>query len=83
MSDAVSGRKGLKSVVEVLHTRQDVQDVIRRLMAPDDALETFNEIGVENSDLARGTLESAVAALANSQGVLAIDAELKRRYKLN
>lgn len=46
----------LISLVEVLKIRQDMQDVIHRLMSPDDVLETFSQISVENPDLARVTL---------------------------
>lgn len=53
--------------------RNDIQDVIRQLMSPDDMLETFSQIGVEDPDLARVTLGAAVSALVKSQAVLAID----------
>lgn len=73
----------LASLVEVLQTREDMQELLRRLMTTDDTLEAFSEIGVKAPDLTRVTLEAAVAALVNCQSVKAIDAELKRRVSRN
>lgn len=48
-------------------------------MRPHDMLETFSELAVKEPDLMRLTLQACVAALVNTQSVMAIDAELKRR----
>ena len=73
----------LSGIVDALEAREDMQTAIRRLMTPDDILETFSQIGIEDPDVARVTLEAAVAALVNCQSVKAIDAELKQRAILN
>ena len=52
---------------------------IRRLMSPDDMLETFSELAVKEPDLMRLVLKASVAALVNVQSVEAVDAEMKRR----
>ena len=53
-----------------------MQNAIRRLMLPDDMLETFSELAVKEPDLMRLVLQASMAALVN---VEAVDAELKRR----
>ena len=73
----------LHAMMQTLRSRMDMREVIHRLMTPDDTLEAFSQIGVEDPDLARVTLEAAVAALVNTQSVLAIDAELKHRASRN
>ena len=57
----------------------DIQNAIRRLMSPDDMLETFGELAVKEPDLMRIVLQACVAAMVNVQSVEAVDAELKRR----
>lgn len=59
-----------------LASRPDMQNAIRRLMRPDDMLETFSELAVKEPDLMRLVLQASVAALVNVQSV---DAEMKRR----
>ena len=56
-----------------------LQNAIRRLMSPDDMLETFSELAVKESDLMRIVLQASVAAPVNVQSVEAVDAEMKRR----
>ena len=43
----------------------DMENAIRRLMRPDDTLETFSELAVREPDLMRLVLQASVAALAN------------------
>ena len=72
-------RQMLSSLSESLSARPDMQNAIRRLMSPDDMLETFSELAVKEPDLMRLVLQASVAALVNVQSVEAVDAELKRR----
>ena len=69
----------LPSSVDAPANRPDMQNAIRRLMRPDDVLETFHELAIKEPDLMRLVLQAAVAALVNVQSVEAVDAELKRR----
>lgn len=73
----------LTSLVEALQMRSDMQEFIQCLMTGDDALETFSQIGVEDPDLARVRLEACVTALANTQCIKTIAAELKHRASRN
>ncbi len=73
----------LTSVIESLEQRPDIQEAIRQLMTPGDALEAFSAIGVAEPDLARVTLQAAVAALVNAQSIAAIESELARRAANN
>ncbi len=74
-----SSRQTLTSLVDSLANRPDMQNAIRRLMRPDDMLETFSELAVREPDLMRLVLQASVAALVNVQSVEAVDAEMKRR----
>ena len=75
----LASRQTLTSLVESLANRPDMQNAIRRLMRPDDMLETFSELAVREPDLMRLVLQASVAALVNVQSVEAVDAEMKRR----
>ena len=75
----LASRQTLTSLVESLGNRPDMQNAIRRLMRPDDMLETFSELAVREPDLMRLVLQASVAALVNLQSVEAVDAEMKRR----
>ena len=59
-----------------------MQNAIRRLMRPDDMLETFSELAVIEPDLMRPVLQASVAALVNVQSVEAVDAKMKKRTVL-
>ena len=48
-------------------------------MRPDDMLETFSELAVKEPDLMRLVLHASVAALVNSQTMMAADDEIRRR----
>jgi hypothetical protein len=74
-----ASRQTLTSLVDSLVNRPDMQNAIRRLMRPDDMLETFSELAVREPELMRLVLQASVAALVNVQSVEAVDAELKRR----
>ena len=74
-----ASRQTLTSLVEGLTNRPDMQNAIRRLMRPDDMLETFSELAVREPDLMRLVLQVSVAALVNVQSLEAVDAEMKRR----
>ena len=69
----------LTALIDSLTDRPDVQNAVRRLMSPDDMLETFSELAVKDPDLMRLVLQVSVAALVNVQSVEAVDAEIKRR----
>ena len=56
-----------------------MQNAVRRLMRPDDMLETFSKLAVNETDMMRLVLKACVAALVNVQSVEAVDAEMKRR----
>ena len=71
-------RQMLSSLSESLSARSDMQNAIRRLISPDDMLETFSELAVKEPDLMRVVLQAAVATMANVQTVEAAIAELKR-----
>ena len=43
-------RQVLSSLSESLSARPDMQNAIRRLMSPDDMLETFSELAVKEPD---------------------------------
>ncbi len=72
-------RGTLQSLVESLEQRQDMQRGIQQLMTPDDMLETFSKLAVAEPDLMRVVLQAAVAALVNTQAVIAAETEVKRR----
>ena len=74
-----ASRQTITSLVDSLTNRPDMQNAIRRLMRPDDMLETFSELAVREPDLMRLVLQASVAALINVQSVEAVDAEMKRR----
>jgi hypothetical protein len=69
----------LTSLIESLASGPCMQNAIRRLMSPDDMLETFSELAVKEPDLMRIVLQASVAAPVNVQSVEAVDAEMKRR----
>ena len=46
-----------------------MQNAIRRLMRPDDMLETFSELAVREPDSMRLVLQASVAAMVNVQSV--------------
>jgi len=52
---------------------------IRRLMQSSDLLETFWEVQQENRSVATMILNAALATLVNSQSIIAIDNEFRRR----
>ncbi len=64
----------LTALIDSLTDRPDVQNAVRRLMSPDDMLETFSELAVKDPDLMRLVLQASVAALVNVQSVEAVDA---------
>ena len=72
-------RQMLSSLSESLSARPDMQNAIRRLMRPDDMLETFSEIAMREPDLMRLVLQACVAALVNVQSVEAVESEIRRR----
>ncbi len=74
-----ASRQTLTSLVESLASRPDMQNAIRRLMRPEDMLETFSELAVKEPDLMRLVLQASVAALVNVQSMEAVNAEMKRR----
>jgi len=74
-----TSRQTLTALTESLSDRPDMQNAIRRLMRPDDMLETFSELAVKEPDLMRLVLQASVAALVNAQSVEALGDELKRR----
>ena len=74
-----ASRQTLTSLVESLANRPDMQNAVRRLMRPDDMLETFSELAVREPDLMRLVLQASLAALVNVQSVEAVNAEMKRR----
>ncbi len=76
-------RGTLQSLVESLEQRQDMQRGIQQLMTPDDMLETFSKLAVAEPDLMRVVLQAAVAALVNTQAVIAAETEVKRRAEQN
>lgn len=63
----------------MIGNRPDMQNAIRHLMRPDDMLETFSELAVKERDLMQLVLQVSVAALVNTQSVIVVEAELKRR----
>ncbi|MDA1229870.1 MAG: hypothetical protein O2856_03765 [Planctomycetota bacterium] len=69
----------LASVVHSLCNRPDMQNAVRRLMRPDDMLETFSELAVKEPDMMRLVLQASVAALVNAQSMMAADDEIQRR----
>ena len=64
----------LTALIDSLTDRPDVQNAVRRLMSPDDMLETFSELALKDPDLMRLVLQASVAALVNVQSVEAVDA---------
>ena len=74
----LASRQTLTLLVESLGNRPDMQNAVRRLMRPDDMLETFSELAVREPDLMRLVLQASVAALVNVQSVEAVDAEMRR-----
>ena len=73
----------LRSLVEELEQRQDMQQAIRQLGPPDDILETFSQLAVKEPDVMRVVLQAAVAALVNTQAVMVAETELQRRADQN
>lgn len=74
-----ASRQMLTTLIDSLTDRPDMHNAIRRLMRPDDMLETFSELAVKEPDLMRLVLQACVAALVNVQSVEAADRESKRR----
>ena len=74
-----ASRQTIAGLIDSLADRPDMQNAIRRLMRPDDMLETFSELAVKEPDLMRLVLQASVAALVNVQSVEAVDVEMKRR----
>ena len=74
-----ASRQTIAGLIDSLSNRPDMQNAVRRLMRPDDMLETFSELAVKDPDLMRLVLQVSVAALVNAQSVEAVDAELKVR----
>ena len=74
-----ASRETITGLTDSLANRPDIQNAVRRLMRPDDMLETFSELAVKEPDLMRLVLQASVAALVNVQSVEAVDAEMKRR----
>lgn len=74
-----ASQQTLTSLVDSLANRPDMQNAVRRLMRPDDMLETFSELAVKEPDLMRLVLQVSVAAVVNVQSVEAVDAEMKKR----
>ncbi len=72
-------RQVLTTLVDSLSSRPDMQEAICILMRPDDMLETFSKLAVQEPDLMWLVLHAAVAGLVNVQSVEAIEGELKRR----
>ena len=68
----------LTALIDSLANRPDMQEAVRRLMRPDDMLETFSELAVKEPDLMRLVLQASVAALVNVQSVEAVDSEMRR-----
>ena len=69
-----ASRHTLTSLVDSIASRPCMQNAIRRMMCPDDMLETFSELAVKEPDLMRLVLQASVAALLNMQSVEAVDA---------
>ena len=61
----------LKSIVDSLNGRVDIQEVIVQLVASENIAQTL--IDFPDDDLARLTLQVSVAALVNTQSVMAIN----------
>ena len=61
----------LKSIVDSLNGRVDVQEVMVQLVASENIAQTL--IDFPDDDLARLTLQVSVAALVNTQSVMAIN----------
>jgi hypothetical protein len=74
-----ASRETITSLIDSLSIRPDMQNAVRRLMCPDDMLETFSELAVREPDLMRLVLQASVAALVNAQTVEVVSAELKQR----
>ena len=74
-----ASRETITALIDSLANRPDMQNAVRRLMRPDDMLETFSELAVKEPDLMRLVLQASVAALVNVQSVEAVDVEMKRR----
>ena len=74
-----ASRETITGLIDSLANRPDMQNAVRRLMRPDDMLETFSELAVKEPDLMRLVLQASVAALVNVQRVEAVEAEMKRR----
>ena len=72
-------RQLLAALAERFTDRPDMQNAIRRLMRPDDMLETFSELAVKEPDLMRLVLQASVAALVNVQSVG--DGKRKQKFK--
>ena len=66
-------------MAESLANQPDMHNAVRRLMRPDDMLETFSELAVKEPDLMRLTLQASVAAILNTQSMMAADDEIQRR----
>ena len=74
-----ASRETITSLIDSLSNRPDMQNAVRRLMRPDDMLETFSELAVREPDLMRLVLQASVAALVNVQALDGSNAELKQR----
>ncbi len=67
----------LKSVVECLQDRPDMNAAIRRMMTSDDIERSLADIS--DAELRQQILQASVASMVNLQSLAAIDAEIERR----
>ena len=74
-----ASRETITSLIDSLSNRPVMHNAVRRLMRPDDMLETFSELAVREPDLMRLVLQASVAALVNVQALDGSNAELKQR----
>ena len=83
LKDQAEADSTLASLVDAPSERPDMQQVLRKLMSPDDMLEMFSQQAVADPDLMRVTLQASVATLINLHTQRAATAELKRRAEGN
>lgn len=79
-------RHKLKNARIVLRTlavgfsdRPDAEQVIDRLMTPEDVLATITELAGKDPALLQHVIRASVMALVNLQAMAAVNAEIKRR----
>ena len=74
-----NARIALRTLADGFSDRLDAEQVIDRLMTPEDVLATITELAGKDPELMQLVIRASVMALVNVQAAAAVNTELKRR----